>query len=267
LVASPETCAAAARGGTLVDPRALGLPPTVQGEPDAYVRTDAWILRPAKVSPAPSEAAGGRAPAAAEDAAPAAPADASGVPLGAPMRSPLRGVVLVCAGDGVRAEQILPWGARLRPFIRDVERLARHVLTPLDPGFPERARAHGGGFIVAGADFGTGVSRDPAALAPLALGVRAVLAVSFDPIYRRQLVNAGVLPLRFAVAADREDVGRGDELELPGIPEGLEEGLPLVARNLTRGTQFTVRHDLNARMIETLVVGGVLRRAIIEEPA
>jgi aconitate hydratase len=241
-----DTCAAACLSGALRDPRAADLPRGRIDEPQALPATDAWIIRP--------EAAGADGEPAGDDPSPP-------FPLGAPIEGPLRGMVLIVAGDGVAAESILPWGARIRPLLGDMDRLGRYVFHGIDDGFPDRARRHGGGWIVAGAHFGQGVARDPAALALVALGVRGVLAVSFAADCRRQLVHAGVLPLRFVVPAEHGRCGRGDELEIPGLPEAFWEGAPLVVRNLTRGTSFTVRHELTARQLEILAAGGLLRRA------
>lgn len=259
IATSPEACAAAAVTGRLVDPRTAGLPLESLPEPSRYEMTSVWVLRhdtgvvPASPRPEPVPPMSG---------AHAADEHALAIPMGPGITAPLRGSVLIDAGDAVPAEQILPWGARLRPLIRDVARLGDFAMVPVDAAFPERARAAKGGFVIAGTGYGQGVSRDPAALALMALGVRAVIADSFGSEYHRQLLNAGVLPLRFAVPAHRRDIGVGDELEIPGLPEGLEPGFPLVVRNLTRGTQFTVKHDLNSREVSTVLAGGLLGRAL-----
>jgi aconitate hydratase len=122
-----------------------------------------------------------------------------------------------------------------------------------------RARRHGGGFLVAGLGFGEGAEREQAALIPVALGIRVVLARSFDPGFRRQLVNAGVLPLRLRVEADYRTLAPGDELEVPALPESLQPGRPIEVRNLTRGIQHTLPHDLDARETVTVRAGGLLR--------
>lgn len=239
-----DTCAAACLSGVLQDPRGVELPRAAGREPEAYPPTDGWIIRPEPVAEG-ADAVGEASPA---------------FPLGTPIEGPLRGMVLIAAGDGVAAESILPWGARIRPLLGDIERLGQYVFDGLDPEFAARARRHGGGWILAGERFGHGATRDPAALALLSLGVRGVIAVSFAPDHRRQLVHAGVLPLRFVVSGERAGNEAGDELEIPGLPEALWEGAPLVVRNLTRGTRFTVRHDLSARQIDTIAAGGLLRR-------
>ena len=241
-----EACAAACLEAALRDPREMDLPRARPPEPGTLPDTGAWILRPDPTEP--QGAPGGDDP-------------ASAFPLGAPIEGPLRGTVLRVAGDAVAAGTILPWGARIRPLLDNFERLADYVFDGIDDGFAARARRHGGGWILAGERFGHGVSRDPVALALLALGIRGVIATSFAPACRRQLVHAGILPLCFVVAAERDGSGTGDELEIPGLPDALWEGSPLVVRNLTRGTRFTVRHELGPRRVEIVTAGGLLRRA------
>lgn len=238
-----ETCVAAALAGALRDPRTLEGSLGVSSEPERYVSTETWIVRP-----------GSGADDAVDDQEPV-------FPLGAPIDASLRGSVLLVLGDRVSAEGVLPWGARIRPLAGDMQRLSQYVFSGIDGDFAARARRHGGGWIVAGAQFGSGVAREPAALALLALGVRGVLAVSFGADHRRHLVHAGILPLRFVVPEDHDEIGAGDELEVPGLPEVLVEGIPVVVRNLTRGTRFTARHELNSRQLATVIAGGLLRRA------
>src|SRR4030095_11054753 len=159
----------------------------------------------------------------------------------------------------VGIDAVLPWGARVQPHRHDVPALARFAFATIDPGLPERAaRAHGGR-PVAGAGVGAGERRVQAALVLVQLGIRAVLARSFGAAWRADLVAQGILPLAFSVETDGADVAAGDELEIPDLPDGLEPGRPLVVRNLTRGLQLTLRHDLNPREIATVRAGGVLR--------
>jgi aconitate hydratase len=244
-IAGIDACAAACVTGTLRDPRSVDLGSGSSAEPETYPSTGTWIIRP-------EAGTNGDTPG---DDSPAP------FPLGGVIDAPLRGSVLLIVGDGVAAETILPWGARIRPLLADIDRLAGFAFHSLDEGFAERARRQGGGWVVAGDRFGLGYAREPAALALLALGVRGVIAVSLAPDYRRQLVHAGLLPLRFVVPAERERIVEGDELEIPGLPDALWEGAPLVVRNLTSGTRFTVRHELNTRQLETVASGGLLKRA------
>jgi len=130
------------------------------------------------------------------------------------------------------------------------------VLEQVAPGFAQRARQQGGGFVVAGANYGQGSSREHAALGPLHLGVRAVLARSFARIHRANLVNFGILPL---VLPEGAAPAAGDELRLPGVREALAQGKPVVVENLTQGTRGEARHDLSGRQVEIVLAGGLLR--------
>jgi homoaconitase/3-isopropylmalate dehydratase large subunit len=240
--ASLESCAAAALSGRLSDPRRVLTAVTVE-EPELLIGLDSGVLG----ARSESEAASGTA----------LPA----VPCGAPFAGPVRGRVLLRCGDGTGTDQVLPWGARVAPLAGDILGLRAHAFATLDPGFTARALASAGGFVVAGEGFGKGVRREAAALVLVALGVRAVIARSFDPVFRRRLLEAGALPLSFARGADLDAFAAGDEIELPTLPHGLEPSRPLVVRDLTRGTQLDVRHELDARAIAIARSGGLLNYA------
>ncbi len=168
-----------------------------------------------------------------------------------------RGPVLLCVGDDVGAEDVLRWGPRLRPMLADLALLAEQTFADVDAGFAARARAAGGGFVVAGERCGAGPVRDRAVLVLATLGVRAVIARSFAPGFAARLAAGGVLPL---VAADlAEEVAVGDELEIPALAEGLAAGRALGVRNLARGHGYTAWLDLEPRDAERARVGGRLR--------
>ena len=114
----------------------------------------------------------------------------------------MAGKVLIKLDDNITTDHIMPSNAKLLPYRSNVPYLADFCLTPCDPDFPARAKADGGGFIVAGANYGQGSSREHAALAPLQLGIKAVLAKSFARIHMANLINNGILPLTFADPAD-----------------------------------------------------------------
>ena len=246
LLAGLQPCAAAALRGRVTDPREIEA--ASAPAPGPLAAPEGWLLRP----PAPgSEPQAGTPPIT--------------LPLGRPLDGPLRGTVLIRLGHQVTTEQILPWGARVRPLLGNLAALSEHAFAAVDGDFASRARVLGGGFVVAGRDYGSGVAHLPAALVPMLLGVRALLAVSCAPDYRRLLVQVGVLPLAFAVPEDYEALAQGDELEIPGLPESLEPEKPLVVRNLSQGTQYAVRHDLPPREIALLRAGGLLRDLALED--
>ena len=234
-------CAAAAIAAVVSDPRQW----TASGEAarvEAYVVDDRLLERP------PS------------DASPSVEVVRDGAPWprSPGITGPLRGAVLLKLGDHVGIDRILPWGARVRPLASDIERLAAHMFASIDPHFAARARAEAQGWVVAGRDFGLGPRREEAALVAVALGVRGMLARSFDPEFRTLLRQHGVLGLRFGADGDLAAVAHGDELEIPDLPEGLEEGKPLVVRNLTRGAQVALHHDLDEAGVREVRAGGLL---------
>ena len=254
-VASPWTCALAAREGTLRDPR--------EAASDA--------------GPAPDFATGagdGRlhtAPRAAAENGNGEPGNGEardrtrGFPLAAPLDGPLRGMLLLRT-ETLPVSRILPWGARRVPEEGDVAAFARHAFSTDDPGFAERARDAGAGFVAARGELGGGGGEgERAALALAALGVRATLAGSYDPAFRARLVRSGVLPLRMVRPADLDAFAAGDELEVP--PATLDVDTPLAVRNLTRGIQSIVRHDLDESALECVIAGGLLASVMSEEVA
>jgi aconitate hydratase len=242
-LASPECCAAALRSGRLCDPRTTSTPPRRPAPSEVEPPTP-----PALLAALPE--------AAVADAA--ARALAPGFPVAPPLDGPVRGVVLLKAGDHVSGDDILPWGAKLAPIAGDLFALGDYAFASLDPGFAARARVHGGGIVVCGDGLGARVRHPQVALVCVALGIRVILARSWDGDYRRALILAGVLPLRFARPADDERIAAGDELELPTLPEGLVPWQPIVVRNLTRGTQLVALHDLDPREIAIALAGGLL---------
>ena len=127
----------------------------------------------------------------------------------------LSGEVLLKVGDNITTDHIMPAGAKVLPLRSNIPAISEYVFERIDPTFPARARAAGGGFIVGGSNYGQGSSREHAALAPMYLGVKAVIAKSFARIHLANLINFGILPLTFAVEADYESVRQGDHAHHP----------------------------------------------------
>jgi aconitate hydratase len=166
--------------------------------------------------------------------------------------------VLAVLGDELECSMLLAPGARLEGLRGRLRALAGQLLAGIDAGFAERARERGGGFVVAGTGFARGEPRAAVALCLAESSVRAVLARSYAPGAAQALVRAGVMPLLLTQEAESGPLERGDELELPGLPEALVPAHPLAARNLTRGTHVTLGHDLSGRAIAVLRAGGLL---------
>jgi aconitate hydratase len=240
MIASPLACAAAARAGRLADPRELPRAALEWKPVGRVAAADAWVAPPAPDGGETAERSGA-------------------FPLRPPMTAPLRGEVLLVLGDDVTVDHVLPWGARMEPLLADLPALAGHVLDSVDPAFAARARARGGGFLVAGERFGAGPRRELAAVVLAVAGLFAVLARSHAPGMRSDLIGLGILPLLLPPGDDGGTIASGDELEIPGLPEGLETGKPLEVRNLTQGRPCTVQHDLTPYEVAVVRAGGLVR--------
>jgi len=238
-LASVEVCAASATAGEIADPRELGEPPRI-AMPEVFWVDDGMILPPAD---RPEEVEVVRGP------------NIAPVPRRGPLEAVMRGKVLLVAGNNVSTDDIMPAGAEILPLRSNIPAISQYVFWRMDPEFAARARREGGGFIVGGLNYGQGSSREHAALAPMALGVRAVLARSFARIHHANLVNVGVLPLKLSEGAA---LTQGDELEMRGVRGRIEAGRPVVVSNLTNGKCFEVRYDLTPRQVQVLLAGGLL---------
>ncbi len=251
-LASPETCVATALRGEITDPRDLGMEHADVHEPDAYVLNDNMLLRP--------------------------PADAASVeivrgpnikplPIAKEMPATIAGEVLLKVGDNITTDHIMPAGAKVLPLRSNIPAISEFVFERVDKAFVARAKEKGGGIVVGGDNYGQGSSREHAALAPMYLGVTAVLVKAFARIHLANLINFGILPLTFVNPADYDGVAQGDRLELPDVRASLVPGKALRLRNVTRGTEMEVAHPMNPRQIDILRVGGLLNFTRIQAGA
>jgi aconitate hydratase len=221
------------------------------------------LVPPGCAEPAPLEIAGALAaepwlPAPAAADAPAPPAR----PRAAARPFRWRGEVLIELGDEVETATLLAPGARLDEARGRLRAMAGALLAGIEPGFAERARRQGGGWVVAGSGFLRGASRETAAACMAEAGVWGILARSYAPGAARALAHAGVVP--FTVTGGRPR--RGDELEVAGLPEALRPGHPVAARDLTRGTHLGLAHELSAREVEVVRAGGLVAYAARSRP-
>ena len=180
-------------------------------------------------------------------------------PLGHDLEDSVSGRVLLKMEDNITTDHIMPSNAKLLPFRSNIPHLADFCLTPVDETFPARAKAEKGGILVAGVNYGQGSSREHAALVPLYLGIRAVVAKSFARIHQANLINNGILPLTFVNEADYDRIEQTDELSLPDVRtkiEAREEILSL--RNETRGETYEVRLPLTERQRGMILAGGLI---------
>jgi aconitate hydratase len=241
-LASPETCAATALYGVITDPRRLG-EPIVFEPPAKYLVDDNMIVPPAE-DPGSVEVIRGP--------------NIKPVPVAEPVPDTLQGRVLLKVGDNITTDHIMPAGAQVLPLRSNIPAIAEYVFWRVDPDFVQRAKEWGGGMVVGGVNYGQGSSREHAALAPMYLGLKAVIAKSFARIHHANLVNVGILPLTFADEAGFDGLEQGDEWEIAGVRAALRKGDELTVRNLTKGTMFEVTYNLTERQVKVLLGGGLL---------
>lgn len=241
-LASPATAAATALYGAITDPRALGAAPVI-ARPERYAVNDNMILPPAE-DPEAVEIIRGP--------------NIKPLPEFRPLPDTLRGRVLIKVGDNITTDDILPAGAKVLPLRSNLPAISEYTFHRVDPEFVRRAKEWGGGFIVGGTNYGQGSSREHAALAPMYLGVKAVVARSFARIHHANLVNMGILPLTFADGAAYDALEQGDEWEIAEVRAALRTGKPLTVHNLTRGAAFEATYSLTSRQVEIVLAGGLL---------
>ncbi|MDP2661157.1 MAG: aconitate hydratase [Dehalococcoidia bacterium] len=238
---SVKTAAAAALAGVIADPSRLGEAPRPE-LPQEFTVDDSMVLPP---SNEPDQVEILRGP------------NIKPLPLAQPMPETIRGRVLLKVGDNITTDHILPAGSSILPLRSNIPAISEYTFNRVDPDFPRRAREWGGGVVVGGENYGQGSSREHAALAPMFLGVRAVLARSFARIHRANLVNFGILPLTIEEDAYKA-LSQGDEIEIPDVRNALKSGAPIRIRQLATGADYQAGHDLTSRDVDLLLEGGLL---------
>lgn len=242
---SCETAAVTALTGVLTDPRCLDIDLDIP-MPETYTVNDNLVIPPV----APGE----------EDTVEVVRGpNIQPFPLGKPLADAISGKVLLKMEDNITTDHIAPSDAKLLPFRSNVPYLSDFCLTPVDATFPARAKKEGGGILVAGMNYGQGSSREHAALVPLYLGIRAVVAKSFARIHQANLINNGILPLTFQNEADYDRIAQGDTLSLPNVRETVESGSDtFVLHNDTKDEDYVVLMPLTARQQGCILYGGLL---------
>ena len=160
-------------------------------------------------------------------------------------------------GDNITTVHIMPAGAKILPYRSNIPKLSEFCFTICDPSFPARARAAGDGIIVGGSNYGQGSSREHAALVPMYLGIRCVVAKSFARIHVANLINAGILPLTFENPADYDALQPGAQLRIDGIRAGMAAGR-LLLTDTAAGKSYPVVCSLTERQQAILLAGGLL---------
>lgn len=241
---SPEVAAASALTGHLTDPRTLGNMPEFK-LPDEFDINDNMVALPADESSADSiEILRGP--------------NIKPFPATSPLDEVIDCKCSLKVGDNITTDHIMPAGAKILPLRSNIPAISQYCFTVCDEKFPERAKALGKSIIVGGANYGQGSSREHAALAPLYLGIKAVLVKSFARIHRSNLINAGILPLTFVNEADYDAINEGDELMIENVIESVKNGGEMTVVNKTNGKRIAVNCDLSGRAKDIILAGGLL---------
>jgi aconitate hydratase len=241
---SPEVAAVSAITGVLTDPNEFGKTPEIS-MPKEFLINDNLIIPPVPEAEA-------------KDIEIVRGPNIKPFPVNKELDDTVGGNVLIKVEDNITTDHIMPSNAKLLPFRSNIPHLAEYCLTPCDPEFPKRAKENGGGFIVGGSNYGQGSSREHAALVPLYLGIKGVLAKSFARIHMANLINSGILPLTFKNAKDYDKIDEGDELILKNAREQIKNGSELIILNKTKKKEFEIKIALSGRQVEIILAGGLL---------
>ena len=178
-------------------------------------------------------------------------------PKSKPFSDSLTATAVLKVGDNITTDHIMPAGAKILPYRSNIPHLSRYCFEVCDPSFAERAKATGDGIILGGSNYGQGSSREHAALVPMYLGIRCVIAKSFARIHVANLINAGILPLTFANSDDYEIVQQNHTLRLEHLKSGMEKGV-ITILDETIGQSIQVLCNLTERQQKILLAGGLL---------
>ena len=241
---SPEVAAASAITGVLTDPRELGEMPEIN-LPERFIINDNLIEKPATVE------------------------EMDGVeikygpnikpfPTSTDLPESIEAPAILKVGDNITTDHIMPAGAKILPYRSNIPYLSNFCFKQCDEKFAERCKAAGKGFIIGGANYGQGSSREHAALVPLYLGIKAVIAKSFARIHCANLINAGIMPFTFANADDYDRIDTDDSLALEGIRASIENGSKVILKNLTKNEEYELCYDYSDRQTAMILAGGLL---------
>lgn len=238
---SPETAAVSAIKGVLTDPRENIIDLDIE-IPSEFIIDDSMIISPAKDG---VEVEIVRGP------------NIKPFPINKELGEEINGKVLIKVEDNITTDHIMPSNSKLLPFRSNIPYLSDFCFNTVDTEFPKRAKEFNGGFIIAGNNYGQGSSREHAALAPLYLGVKAVIAKSFARIHKANLINNGIIPMEFKNEEDYNSISLIDNLEIKHIKEALQSGEVIVS-NLTKKEDYIVKIDLTEKEKDVIKAGGRL---------
>ncbi len=242
---SPETAAVSALTGVFSDPA------EILGEMPKFELPEHFVINDNMIEP------------------PASPEDAKSLeifrgpnikpfPVTTPLAENIKAPAVLKVGDNITTDHIMPAGAKILPYRSNIPYLSKFCFAVCDETFSERAKAAGQSFVIGGANYGQGSSREHAALVPLYLGVKAVVTKSFARIHKSNLINAGILPLTFCKESDYDKIDQNDELELANIRDCIVNDRPIMLKDVTKGIEIPVECDLSGRSKDILLAGGLL---------
>lgn len=241
---SPETAVAAALTGEITDPTLLGEMPEVT-MPKAFKIDDSAVIPPASPEEA-KELPILRGP------------NIKPFPDSLPQEDTLEAPLVLKVGDNITTDHIMPAGAKILPYRSNIPHLSQYCFGVCDSTFPERAKAADQSIVVGGNNYGQGSSREHAALVPLYLGVRAVIAKSFARIHAANLINAGIMPLTFENPDDYDKISQDDTLRIEHVYDGMDEG-KMVLKDVTTGAEIPLSCSFTERQKAILKAGGLLK--------
>ena len=241
---SPELAASSAIAGVLTDPRTLGDMPEFK-MPEKFNVNDNMI-----VEPVPAEEMDSvevlRGP------------NIKPFPTSEPMPESINAKVSLKVGDNITTDHIMPAGAKILPLRSNIPEISKYCFAVCDETFHDRALSMGKSIVIGGSNYGQGSSREHAALAPLYLGVKAVITKSFARIHMANLINAGIIPMTFANEADYDRISADDELEIKNVAEQIKTSTTIKVTNVTKGFDFDCTVNFSDRQKEMLYAGGLL---------
>ena len=241
---SPETAAASALTGMFTDPRTLGAWEKIE-MPQSFLINDNMI-----VEPAPDYLS--------ETVEVLRGPNIKPFPVSGPLPESITTKAILKVGDNITTDHIMPAGAKILPYRSNIPYLSNFCFAVCDKTFPDRCKAEGGGIIIGGSNYGQGSSREHAALVPLYLGIKAVVAKSYARIHCANLANAGILALRFKDEADYDRIDQMDVLSLPDIRSAIQNKTPIILRDETKGIEMEVVPMMTDRERAMVVEGGLL---------
>lgn len=240
---SPEVAVASAISGVITDPRTLGECPTIN-IPDEFLIDDSGVIPPLD-------------PESAKNAEVLRGPNIKNYPETKPLDDVISVSVSLKVGDNITTDHIMPAGAAVLPYRSNIPKMSEFCFNVCDASFSQRAKEMGNSVIVGGVNYGQGSSREHAALVPLYLGIKAVIAKSFARIHKDNLINAGILPLTFADPADYDKLNEGDEIELLELYSSVKSGKYNLI-NKSSGAKISLDCALSERQIEIILAGGLI---------